>query len=87
MDPDNIENERMAAQAARKRVRLDKGEKAKPNRQASVEGVDDIDDNWSRVFPHNPKNIIESDDDEDIVMTPAVQKKVNLHKAPYHYKD
>lgn len=83
MDPDNIENQRMATQRARKRVRLDKGGKEKPNRQASVEGVDDIDDNRSRVFPHN---IIESDDDEDIVMTPAVQKKVNLRK-PHHYKD
>jgi len=37
----------------------------KLNRQPSVEDVDDPADNPPRVHPHNPRNILESDEDDD----------------------
>jgi len=37
----------------------------KLNRQPSVEDVDDPADNLPRVFPRNPRNILESDEDGD----------------------
>lgn len=82
-DPDNVEIQRIAIQAAKKKARLSKlpSEKEKTdhtpplhqkkthgkpaNRQASVEEVDDPDNHPKRVFPRNPRNIIESDEDND----------------------
>jgi hypothetical protein len=40
-------------------------EDTKPNRQPSVEDVDDPADNPPRVLPRNPRNILESDEDGD----------------------
>ena len=77
-DPDNVEIQRLAIQAAKKKARLSKlpssdtpplhqkKTHSKPaNRQASVEEVDDPDNHQKRVFPRNPMNIIESNADDD----------------------
>jgi hypothetical protein len=91
-DPDNIEVARLATQAAKKKTKLSKPKLSKKetttnkksgpkiNRQPSVEEVEDEDteNTRHRVFPRNPKNILESDDD-DIEMLEAT-KKVNLSK-------
>ena len=88
-DPDNIELARLATQAAKKKAKLSKlnlsekeatNQKSGPklNRQPSVEEVEDTENTQHRVFPRNPKNILESDDD-DVEMTEAT-KKVNLSR-------
>jgi hypothetical protein len=89
-DPDNIELARLATQAANKKAKLSKKNNAtnqksgpKLNRQPSIEEVEDTENTRQRVFPRNPKNILESDDD-DVEMTEAT-KKVNLSK-PRHSK-
>lgn len=38
----------------------------KPRRHASVEDIEDADNDQPRVFPRNHKNIIESDEDNDL---------------------
>jgi hypothetical protein len=38
---------------------------SEPNRQPSVEDVDDPADNLLRVFPRNPRSVLESNDDSD----------------------
>jgi hypothetical protein len=89
-DPDNTELARLATQAAKKKAKLSKinsSEKATTNqklgtsnRQPSVEEVEDVDNNRHRVFSRNPKNIIESDDDDEAEVTEATKKKANLFK-------
>jgi hypothetical protein len=88
-DPDNIELARLATQAAKKNAKLSKlnlSEKkttnresgSKSNRQPSVEEVDDADNTRHHVFPRNPKNIIESSEDNDEPATiEATKKKAN----------
>ena len=39
-----------------------------------------MDNTQHRVFPRNPKNIIESDDDNEAEVTEATNKKANLSK-------
>ena len=75
-DPDNVELQRLATQAAKKKAKLSKhnpveknstNNKAvpKPNCQPSVEEVDDADHDRPCAFPRNPKNILESIEDRD----------------------
>ena len=98
-DPDNVELQRLAAQAAKKKQKLKKvlassdKEKSyrKPilqaNRQPSIEEVDDVDNDqqpMTRVFPRNPKTVIETDDEDNgaNVTTQTARKKVKLSKLP-----
>jgi hypothetical protein len=77
-DPYNIELQRLATQAARKKAKLSKPSVSSLGRQASVEDIEE--DAHSRVFPKNPRNIIECDDDEDIA-TQAAEKKATISKT------
>ena len=86
-DPDNIEVARLATQAVKKKAKLSKlnsSEKKvtnqksglKSNRQPSIEEVEDVDNTRQHVFPRNPKNILESSDNDDD--DEATQKATNL---------
>ena len=75
-DPDNTELARLATQAARKKAKMSKSnvlEKeptnqksgSKSNHQPSIEEVEDVDNTRQRILPQDPKNVMESDDDDD----------------------
>jgi hypothetical protein len=79
-DSDNIELQRLATQATRKKAKLSKPSVSSLSHQASVEDVEE--DAHLRVFPKNPRNIIEcDDDDEDIQATQAAEKKGKICKT------
>lgn len=91
-DPLNSEIERLAAAAARKKSRNAAATSSRPtlttnitqkkNRQASVEDVDDDEDQPSqRRFPKNPNHIIESDEDDDSMPTTSNTPKENFSKG------
>jgi hypothetical protein len=48
----------------------------KPNRQPSIEEVEDIDNIWHHLFLWNPQNILESSDNND----EATKKATNISK-------
>ena len=92
-DPDNIEVAHLATQAAKKKAKLSKlnsSEKKvtnqksglKSNRQLSIEEVKDVDNTRQHVFLWNPKNILESSDDDD----EATKKVTNLSKPTLSQK-
>lgn len=80
-DPDNIEVQRLATQAARKKAKLSKSSVPSNSRQASIEEVEE--EPHLRIFPKNPRNIIESDDDDDDdgIATQAAKKKAKISKT------
>jgi hypothetical protein len=104
-DPDNVELQRLATQAAKKKAKQKKvassdkpkthTSTSKPievpqlNRQPSIEEVVDTDDDekrYQRIFPRNPKHVIESDSDEDGVNVTTrgqpAKKKTKLSQLP-----
>ena len=93
-DPDNTELAHLATQAARKKAKMSKSnvlEKeptnqksgSKSNHQPSIEEVEDVDNTRQRILPRDPKNVMESDDDNDSEadITEPIKKKGNLSKA------
>ena len=93
-DPDNTELARLATQAARKKAKMSKSnvlEKeptnqksgSKSNHQPSIEEVEDVDNTRQRILPRDPKNVMESDDDNDSEadIPEPIKKKGNLSKA------
>lgn len=81
-DPDNIEVQQLATQAARKKAKLSKSSVPSNSRQASIEEVEE--EPHLCVFPKNPRNIIESDDDDDDddgIATQAAKKKAKISKT------
>ena len=93
-DPDNIEVACLATQAAKKKAKLSKlnsfkkkvtNQKSglKSNHQPSIEEVEDVNNTQQRVFPRNPKNILESSDDDG---DEATKKVTNLSKPTLSQK-
>ena len=93
-DPDNTELAHLATQAARKKAKMSKSnvlEKEstnqksglKSNHQLSIEEVEDVDNTRQCILPQDPKNVMESDDDDDSEadITEPIKKKGNLSKA------
>lgn len=89
-DPNNVELARLATQAAKKKAKLSKNnssekkttnpKKSGPiNRQPSVEDEVEIFPPRRAGIPRNPKNIIESSDDDDEPEAPEAKK--NLKKV------
>ena len=93
-DLDNIEVAWLATQAAKKKAKLSKlnslekkttNQKSclKSNHQLSIEEVEDIDNTQHHVFPWNPKNILESSDDDN---NKATKRAMNLSKPTLSQK-
>jgi hypothetical protein len=94
-DPDNGELERLATQAAKKKAKLSKAnssekettnpkKKGPKNRQPSVEEEVNIFPPLPARFPRNPRNIIESSDDDsdnEAATRPTTEAKKNLKKC------
>ena len=87
-DPDNVELARLATQAAKKKAKLSKNnssekkttnpKKSGPiNRQPSVEDEVKIFPPRRAGIPRNPKNIIESSDDDDEPEAPEAKKRLH----------
>jgi hypothetical protein len=92
-DPDNAEVARLATQAAKKKAKLsmvtslekEKKKKTnnkpatKPNHQPSIVDVDDPANNQQSVSLRNPRNIIESDCDDDKAESSAATARQNQY--------